>query len=146
MPTEIHIFKSQSEEETYNFGKKLSKELKPGDTLSLEGDLGTGKTALTKGIAAGFGIEEPITSPTFTLVNTYQGDTIFNHFDVYRIDDSEELLAIGWEEYFSDDAVNVVEWGDKVLDILPPGTIHIKLERDCKEPDSRVIKIERRVI
>jgi tRNA threonylcarbamoyladenosine biosynthesis protein TsaE len=146
MPSQIQVYKTQSEEETVNFGEKLSRTLKAGDTISLEGDLGTGKTALTKGIAAGLGIDEPITSPTFTLVNTYDGDIILNHFDVYRIDDSDELLAIGWEEYFTDDVINVVEWGDRVWDILPPNTLHIRLERDHNEPDSRIIRIERKVI
>lgn len=146
MSSEIQVYSTNSEEETFNFGKKLSQTLKPGDTICLEGDLGTGKTALTKGIAAGLGIGEPITSPTFTLVNTYNGEVILNHFDVYRIDDSDELLAIGWEEYFTDDVINVVEWGDKVWDIMPPNTLHIRLERDNNEPDGRVIRIERKVV
>lgn len=144
MPPEIQTFRTQSEEETYDLGKKLSHELKPGDTISLEGDLGAGKTALTKGIAAGLGIEDCITSPTFTLVNTYEGRITLNHFDVYRIDDSEELLAIGWEDYFTGEEINVVEWGDKVRDILPPGTMRIRLERDGSDPHSRFIIIERK--
>jgi len=144
MPKDVQVFKTTSEEETYELGKRLSQELKPGDTISLEGDLGTGKTALTKGIAAGLGIEVPITSPTFTLVNTYVGRTTLNHFDVYRIDDSEELLAIGWDDYFTGDEINLVEWGDKVGDILPPGTMRIRLERDSTEPNTRYISVERR--
>ena len=80
-------------------GKELSRELKR-DVISLEGDLGTGKTIITKGIAAGLDITEPITSPTFTLVNTYEGEITLHHFDVYRINDPEELYAIGWDEYF----------------------------------------------
>lgn len=144
MPKDVQVFKTTSEEETYELGKRLSLELKPGDTISLEGDLGTGKTALTKGIAAGLGIEVPITSPTFTLVNTYVGRTTLNHFDVYRIDDSEELLAIGWDDYFTGDEINLVEWGDKVGDILPPGTMRIRLERDSTEPNTRYISVERR--
>lgn len=143
MPLDIQVFRTRSEEETYDLGKKLSKELKPGDTISLEGDLGAGKTALTKGIAAGLGIEAYITSPTFTLVNTYKGKMILNHFDVYRIDDFEELLAIGWEDYFTGEEINVVEWGDKIQDILPSNTLRIRLERDGDDPDSRFISIER---
>jgi tRNA threonylcarbamoyladenosine biosynthesis protein TsaE len=143
MPLDIQVFRTRSEEETYDLGKKLSKELKPGDTISLEGDLGAGKTALTKGIAAGLGIEAYITSPTFTLVNTYEGKMILNHFDVYRIDDFEELQAIGWEDYFTGEEINVVEWGDKIQDILPSNTLRIRLERDGDDPDSRFISIER---
>ncbi len=145
MSEKIQKFKTHSEKETFELGLRISQELKAGDTISLEGDLGTGKTALTKGIAAGLGISKPITSPTFTLVNSYNGRCILNHFDVYRIDDPDELLEIGWEEYFTDDAVCIVEWGDRILDILPENTIHIRLERDDKEADSRNIFIEREV-
>lgn len=144
MPLDVQVFKTLSEEDTYELGKKLSRELKPGDTISLEGDLGTGKTALAKGIAAGLGIDAPITSPTFTLVNTYEGRVTLNHFDVYRIDDPEELLAIGWDDYFTGEEINLVEWGDKIEDILPPDTMRIVLERDSKEPNTRYISIERR--
>jgi tRNA threonylcarbamoyladenosine biosynthesis protein TsaE len=144
MPPEVQIFRTKSEEETFSLGKDLSRELKPGDTISLEGDLGTGKTALTKGIAAGLGIDAFITSPTFTLVNTYMGKIVLNHFDVYRIDDPEELLAIGWEDYFTGEEINVVEWGDKVREILPPDTVRIRLERDSSDPDGRLICIERK--
>ncbi|MGI6085133.1 MAG: tRNA (adenosine(37)-N6)-threonylcarbamoyltransferase complex ATPase subunit type 1 TsaE [Acetivibrionales bacterium] len=143
MPKEIRKIKTQSEKETIELGRSFSQELKAGETISLEGDLGTGKTAFTKGIASGLGIIKPITSPTFTLVNTYNGKVVLNHFDVYRIDDSEELLEIGWEEYFTDDSICIVEWGDRVLDILPQNTIRIRFERDDKEPDSRIISIER---
>jgi len=99
---------------------------------------------LTKGIAAGLGIDAFITSPTFTLVNTYMGKIVLNHFDVYRIDDPEELLAIGWEDYFTGEEINVVEWGDKVREILPPDTVRIRLERDSSDPDGRLICIERK--
>lgn len=143
MPKEILKIKTQSEKETFELGHRISQELKAGDTISLEGDLGTGKTALTKGIAAGLGISRPITSPTFTLVNSYAGRCILNHFDVYRVEDSDELLEIGWEEYFTDDAVCIIEWGDRISDILPENTIHIRLERDVEDADSRIIFIER---
>ena len=122
------------------------KELKAGDTISLEGDLGTGKTVLTKGIASGLGIGNPITSPTFTLVNSYEGRCKLHHFDVYRVGGSEELLEIGWEEYFTDDAICIVEWGDRIPDILPENTIIIRLERDERDSGSRIITIEREVL
>jgi tRNA threonylcarbamoyladenosine biosynthesis protein TsaE len=143
MPKEILEIRTRSEKETFELGYRISHELKPGDTISLEGDLGTGKTALTKGIAAGLGISKPITSPTFTLVNSYAGKCILNHFDVYRVDDPDELLEIGWEEYLSDDAICIVEWGDRISEILPENTIHIRLERDNEDADSRIIFIER---
>lgn len=135
--------KTGSEAETFELGRKLAQRLKPGDVLSLEGDLGTGKTALTKGIAAGLGIAGPVTSPTFTLVNTYEGKTVLHHFDVYRVDDPEELYTIGWEEYFDDDAITVVEWGDRFLELLPLNTLRIRIERDDENPDKRTITIER---
>lgn len=146
MPNKIQRVKTQSEKETFELGRSFSQELKAGDTISLEGDLGTGKTAFTKGIAAGIGINKPITSPTFTLVNTYNGKVILNHFDVYRVDNSDELLEIGWEEYFTDDTICVVEWGDRISDILPENTHHIRFERDDKDPNSRMIIIERQGI
>lgn len=146
MPKQIQRYKTQSENETFELGCKFSQELKAGDTISLEGDLGTGKTAFTKGIASGLEIKDHITSPTFTLVNTYIGKVVLHHFDVYRIDDPDELLAIGWEEYFSDDAITVVEWGDLVSDILPPNVIRILFRRDDSVPDSRSIIIERQVM
>jgi len=146
MPKEIRKFTTHSEKETFQLGYRISQELKTGDAISLEGDLGTGKTVLTKGIAAGLGINNPITSPTFTLVNSYEGRCILHHFDVYRVGDSEELLEIGWEEYFTDDTICIVEWGDRVSDILPENTIVIRLERDEKDYDSRIITIEREVL
>lgn len=146
MAIEIRTYKTHSEEETFKLGLTLSDTLKPGDAISLEGDLGTGKTAITKGIASGLGITEPITSPTFTLVNTYEGHTTLHHFDVYRVDDPDELYAIGWEEYFSDDAITIVEWGNLVKSILPPNTLRIDLARDEKAPDSRIITFERPVV
>jgi len=136
-------YKTFSEKDTFILGKQLACHLKAGDTISLEGDLGTGKTVITKGIAAGLGVNEPVTSPSFTIVNTYEGRIKLHHFDVYRIDDPEELFAIGWDEYFSDDAVTVVEWGDKVLDIMPADTIRIKIMRDERNPERRIINIER---
>ena len=98
---------------------------------------------MTKGIAAGLGIAGPVTSPTFTLVNTYEGKTVLHHFDVYRVDDPEELYTIGWEEYFDDDAITIVEWGDRFLELLPPDTLRIRIERDDENPDKRAITIER---
>ena len=144
MKIDSETYRTMSEKDTFELGRKLSKVLKPGDTVSLEGDLGSGKTALTKGIAAGLGITDPITSPTFTLVNTYEGMVTLHHFDVYRVDDPDESLAIGWEEYFDGRAITVVEWGDKVPELLPAHTLHIRFERDIALPDVRTILLERK--
>ncbi len=133
-----------SEQETFELGFKFAKELKPGNSISLEGDLGTGKTAFTKGIASGLGVKEHITSPTFTLVNTYYGEITLHHFDVYRVNDPDELLAIGWEEYFSPDTITVIEWGDLVSEILPEKIIRIRFSRlDGSSYEGRRIIIER---
>ncbi len=146
MTGEHYHCKTTSEAETFELGRKLSLKLKPGDAISLEGDLGTGKTALVKGIAWGMGITEPITSPTFTLVNTYEGSATLHHFDIYRVDDAEELYTIGWEEYFDRDAITVVEWGDRFPELLPAHTLHIRLSRDGDHPDNRSITFERQAI
>lgn len=132
-----------SEEETFNLGVQLARKLGPGTAVSLEGDLGAGKTALVKGIAKGLGVRDTITSPTFTIVNSYEGDVTLHHFDVYRIDDPEELYEIGWEEYFNPNDVCVVEWGDRVSQMLPPGALRIRIIRDEAQPDKRTILVER---
>ena len=140
------IYHTASEEETRSLGESLGRYLKAGDTVSLEGDLGTGKTAMAKGIALGLGISDDLVSPTFTLVNTYEGPLTLHHFDVYRVDDPEELYAIGWEEYVDGQAVCLVEWGDRIPELLPSNTLHIKLERNGAEEDGRIIVIERQAV
>lgn len=110
----------RNEKDTEKFGKNLAKILKPGDVIALAGDLGTGKTTLTKYIAKGLGIDEMITSPTFTIVQEYhQGSLPLYHFDVYRIGDIEEMYELGYEEYFFGDGVSVVEWADMIEEIIP---------------------------
>ncbi|MCX7773316.1 MAG: tRNA (adenosine(37)-N6)-threonylcarbamoyltransferase complex ATPase subunit type 1 TsaE [Clostridia bacterium] len=143
MTGETYRFTTASEKETTELGQRLGEQLFPGAVISLEGDLGTGKTAITKGIAKGLGVFDMITSPTFTLVNTYSGRITLHHFDVYRVDDPDELYAIGWEEYFTDDAVTIVEWGDRIPEMLPANTLHIVIKRDETSPDNRIITIER---
>lgn len=132
-----------SEEETYQLGVRLARLLGPGRAVSLEGDLGAGKTALVKGIAKGLGVRDTITSPTFTLVNTYEGDVNLHHFDVYRIDDPEELYEIGWEEYFNPNDVCIVEWGDRVPQMLPADVMRIRIIRDETQFNKRTIIVER---
>ena len=119
---------TNNENETYNIGIKIGKQLKAGDILSLNGDLGAGKTYLTKGIAKGLGIEDYITSPTFTILNEYEGRIPLYHFDVYRINDVEEMYEIGFEEYLYGNGVCVIEWGNIVEEILPKNAINIKIK------------------
>ena len=111
----------KNEEETKEFGMQLGREGQKGDVIGLIGDLGTGKTALTKYIAKGLGIEETITSPTFTIVQEYHdGRMPLYHFDVYRIGDPDEMFELGYEEYFYGDGVCVIEWADVIEDLIPP--------------------------
>ena len=119
---------TNNENETYNIGIKIGKQLKAGDILSLNGDLGAGKTYLTKGIAKGLGVEDYITSPTFTILNEYEGRIPLYHFDVYRINDVEEMYEIGFEEYLYGNGVCVIEWGSIVEEILPKDAINIKIK------------------
>lgn len=131
---------SHSEKETTRLGTLLGEHLVAGDVVCLDGDLGTGKTAFAKGIAAGLGVKEPITSPTFTLVNTYHGRLILHHFDIYRVDDLEELFAIGFEEYMDGEAVTLIEWAEKLDTPLNGHVLHVLLTRG-EELDSRKIVI-----
>lgn len=127
---------TNNERETFELGYKIGTMLKKGDVISLNGDLGAGKTHLTKGIAAGLGVDDYITSPTFTIVNEYMGRLPFYHFDVYRIDDIYEMYEIGFDEYLYGEGVCVVEWGDMVDELLPKDKIYIyikKLEDNVRE-------------
>lgn len=127
---------TNSEKETFDVGYKIGRLLKKGDVISINGDLGAGKTHLTKGIAAGLEVDDYITSPTFNIVNEYQGRLPFYHFDVYRIDDIYEMHEIGFEEYLYGQGVCVVEWGDIVEELLPNNKIYIyikKLEDNIRE-------------
>ena len=124
----------RNEEETKAFGIKLAESLKPGSVIALIGDLGTGKTTLTKYIAEGLGIKEMITSPTFTIVSEYHSGRLpLYHFDVYRLKDGEDLFETGAEEYFYAGGVCIIEWADQVAEILPDDTMCIFLEYGEKE-------------
>ncbi len=118
----------KNENETKKFGLALAEKLKPGSVVALIGDLGTGKTALTKYIAEGLGIKQMITSPTFTIVREYEdGRLPLYHFDVYRINDVEEMFEIGYEEYFFGKGVSIVEWADLISEIMPEESIIINI-------------------
>ena len=132
---------SHNEEETLKIGKKLASLLTKGDTIVLSGDLGSGKTKLTEGFLSFFGLENEISSPTFTIVNEYIRDDIkIFHFDVYRLTDSSEFYEIGGDEYF-ENGICIIEWGELIQDTLPPEYIHIKFERDSKNENIRILNI-----
>lgn len=121
--------KISSEKEAAEFGKRLGKTLESGDVLALVGELGTGKTTLTKAIAAGLDISETVISPTFTIVKEYNSGRLpLFHFDVYRLENGGELIEIGGEEYFDAGGICVIEWADKIAEILPDDTKLILLE------------------
>lgn len=124
--------------ETEEFGEKLGSILKPGDIISLTGDLGAGKTTLTKSIGKGLGVEDYITSPTFTLINEYKGRLNLYHFDVYRLEGPIDLYDLGFEEYIYSNGVSIIEWGDKIEEILPEERINIQIEKSV-ELDERII-------
>ncbi len=121
-------FISNSEAETISFGKRFAEYLKPGDVVALCGELGSGKTYFTKGIASGLGIcEDLVTSPSFTLVNEYEGKYKLYHIDAYRLS-KEEFLSAGLDEYFYSDGIAVMEWADRWPEILPDETIWVRFE------------------
>lgn len=126
---------------TTNLGIKLGKLLNAGDIICLTGDLGAGKTHITKGIALGLGIDDNITSPTFTIVNEYEGGRLkLNHFDVYRVSDPDEIYAIGFDDYIFSDAVSIIEWANYIEEILPNDLLHISIKKDlAKGEDYRKI-------
>ena len=124
-------------EETEKFGLFLGENLRPGDVVCLNGDLGAGKTTLTKSIAKGLGIHDYVTSPTFTIVNEYYGKTDLYHIDTYRLDDMVDVDYLGFDEYFYSDGVTIVEWAEKIRDALPEEymEINIKSHDDKRDLD-----------
>lgn len=135
---------SNSPLETKNIAKAFAKELQPGDVVCLCGDLGVGKTAFTQGLAAGLEIEEVVCSPTFTIVNCYNGRLPLYHFDVYRIMDCDEMDEIGYEEYVYGDGVTVIEWPEMIRDILPENRYDVSIWKDdAQDDDFRRIRIQK---
>ncbi len=132
---------SNSENETLEIGKKIATELKKGDIIVLTGELGSGKTKLTEGILTYFGLQDEISSPTFTIVNEYNTKEfpIF-HFDVYRLSELDEFFAIGGEEYF-EKGVSIIEWGEMIEEILPESYTKITFSRDLDKENLRNIEI-----
>ena len=132
------------EEDTFNIGKDVAMNAKPGSVYCLDGELGGGKTIFTKGFAKGLGIEDCITSPTFTIVQEYEeGRLPFYHFDVYRIADAYEMYEIGFEEYINGEGICLIEWASLIEDILPEDIIRINIAKDLdKGIDYRVVNVE----
>ncbi|NKF06367.1 tRNA (adenosine(37)-N6)-threonylcarbamoyltransferase complex ATPase subunit type 1 TsaE [Clostridium gasigenes] len=124
-------FHVDSVEKTTVLGFNIGNLLNSGDIICLTGDLGTGKTHITKGIAKGLNIDDHITSPTFTIVNEYDtGRLKLFHFDVYRVNDPDEICAIGFDDYIFSDAVSIIEWANYIEEILPREYLHINIEKD----------------
>ena len=123
-------FISHSVADTESFARQLAKTFVGGEVLLLHGELGAGKTHFVKGLAAGLGVDDVITSPTFALHNSYEGRLTLNHFDFYRIDDSEEVVVLGLNEFFYDrQAVSAIEWSENIADLLPKGCISVIIEK-----------------
>ena len=131
---------SHSPEETEQLGEQLGRMLRPGSVVAYRGDLGMGKTAFTRGLARGLGCTCRVTSPTFTIVNEYSGALPLFHFDMYRLDSSDELFDIGWEDYLSRGGVCAVEWSERVEDALPDDTLWVSIARGNGEND-RIITV-----
>jgi len=138
------IVESFKTEDTYQLGMRLGEKAKAGEVYCLLGDLGTGKTVFTQGFAKGLGITEPVNSPTFTIVQVYdEGRLPFYHFDVYRIEDIDEMLEIGYEDYFYGQGVCLVEWSNLIEELLPEGRTVITIEKALEKGfDYRKITIE----
>lgn len=121
------IIKTQSTEETEALGRKIGNALKKGDVVSLRGSLGAGKTVIAKGIARSLGIDEAIVSPTFTLVQEYDGREKLYHLDIYRLSGEDEFESMGGEEFLYPDGISLIEWSEKIDSMLPDGTIYIDI-------------------
>ena len=131
---------SHSPEETEHIGEMLGRRLRPGSVVAFRGGLGMGKTAFTRGLAQGLGCTGRVTSPTFTIVNEYDGATPLFHFDMYRLGSSDELFDIGWEDYLTRGGVCAVEWSERVDDAMPADTLWVDIARGTDESD-RIITI-----
>lgn len=134
------MIKSFSAEQTKQIGEKMAVLLQPGDVICLNGDLGAGKTAFSQGVARGLKVDAHVTSPTFTLINEYTGRLPLYHFDVYRLGGPEEMLDLGYEEYFYGQGVCLVEWAELVADVLPAERLDISLTREEEREEVRNIK------
>lgn len=138
------IVETYSAEETFELGKRIGQQAKPGQIYTLVGDLGVGKTVFTQGVANGLDIHEPISSPTFTIIQVYEeGRMPFYHFDVYRIGDIEEMEEIGYDDYFFGEGICLIEWANLIEELLPENIIAVTIEKDLEKGfDYRKITLE----
>ena len=138
------IIETTNAEETFKLGAKIGEQAKPGEIYTLNGDLGVGKTVFTQGVAKGLHIEEPVNSPTFTIVQVYEeGRMPFYHFDVYRIGDIEEMEEIGYDDYFFGNGVCLIEWAELIQELLPEHIISVTIEKNPEKGfDYRKITID----
>lgn len=141
----MDVYETYSSSETENIAYKLGKNAKAGDIVCLSGDLGTGKTVFSKGFARGLGIEETITSPTFTIMNQYEGRLTLYHFDVYRLAGEDDMEDAGCEDFFYSGGVCLVEWAELAGGIIPRGALWVRIEKDLEtDCDYRRISVERK--
>lgn len=134
MNKDCYSIETNSMEQTMDFARKLGAQAEPGGLYLLSGNLGTGKTVFAKGFAEGLGIDECVNSPTFTIMQTYDGGRLpFYHFDVYRIGDVSEMYELGYEEYFFGNGVCLVEWAELISELLPCDAVHILIEKDMEK-------------
>ena len=140
------VIETHDPEETFEVGRTIGMNAKPGQIYTLTGDLGVGKTVFTQGVAAGLGITEPVNSPTFTIIQEYEdGRLPFYHFDVYRIGDLEEMEEIGYDDYFFGQGICLIEWAELIKEILPEKRIEVTIEKDLEKGfEYRKITIEER--
>ena len=128
------IIETNTPQETFAVGKKIGENARPGQIYTLTGDLGVGKTVFTQGVAAGLGIDEPINSPTFTIIQEYESGRLpLYHFDVYRIGDIEEMEEIGYDDYFFGNGVCMIEWAELIEELIPENSIHVTIEKDLEK-------------
>ena len=139
------IYESFTPEDTFQIGEEIARQAKPGEIYTLNGDLGVGKTVFTKGIASGLGIKEPVTSPTFTIIQEYDSGRLpLYHFDVYRIGDPEEMDEIGYEDYFYGQGICLIEWAELIEELIPPEAVRVYIDKDLEKGlDYRRIRMER---
>lgn len=139
----MNTYISKSEQDTIVFAENFAKNLKTGDIIVLSGELGSGKTKFVQGVLKHFGLENEISSPTFTIVNEYNSEKInIYHFDVYRLEDSDEFYAIGGEEYLSS-GICLIEWGEMIENILPKPYTKVVFRKNMENPEFRELDIER---
>ncbi len=124
------IFESSSSGETFALGQRLGTAARPGEIYCLDGDLGVGKTVFTQGFAKGLGVTDIVDSPTFTIVKEYEGRIPLYHFDVYRLGDSSEMEEIGYEDYFYGNGVTIIEWPERIEDLIPQDARRIRISKD----------------